>query len=29
MKVWFAPTMAIPILIAASLGGFVSLRGFL
>lgn len=29
MKVWFVPTIVIPVLIAISLVGFVSLRGFL
>ena len=29
MKVWLVPTIAIPVLIAVSLVGLVSLRGFL
>jgi hypothetical protein len=29
MKVWFVPTIVIPVLIAISLVGFASLRGFL
>jgi hypothetical protein len=29
MKVWFVPTIVIPVLIAVSLVGFVSLRAFL
>jgi hypothetical protein len=29
MRVWFVPTIVIPVLIAISLVGFASLRGFL